>query len=199
MLRWLFHFVSLLSLLLCSAVISVWVYGRWHDINFHRRYLSHKDRISEDDFIHTCDNRLLIQAISFRGPTVDRTSSPDVIEWNSRIEPAYHANPWNYGISRTPNGRGFNFLGFRYHNQINPNGTDSKLHDRALAIPFSALAFFFAILPAIWLIRILRRRRRKSGLCPHCGYDLRASPDVCPECGRRKLTSVGQFDVPAAR
>jgi hypothetical protein len=65
---------------------------------------------------------------------------------------------------------GRSFLGFRAH---------SNAGQSWLAIPLW--------LPAILLLLLAWRLRRWAppprGFCRHCGYDLRASPDRCPECG----------------
>jgi hypothetical protein len=54
----------------------------------------------------------------------------------------------------------------------------------AIAVPYWPLILLCAIPPIVLLRHFLRRQRRlRLNLCIHCGYDLRQSPAVCPECG----------------
>jgi hypothetical protein len=61
--------------------------------------------------------------------------------------------------------------------------------------PHWFLVALFAILPTRRLVSIYRKRNRQGNLCLKCGYDLRATPHRCPECGnapppRRRLKST---------
>ena len=54
-----------------------------------------------------------------------------------------------------------------------------------IASPLWLLALAAAVLPARWVLRHLNQGPGGGpGLCPRCGYDLRATPARCPECGR---------------
>lgn len=63
-------------------------------------------------------------------------------------------------------------------------------------VPAWAVVLTQLVLPGAWIIRHLYRRRRRalveaSGRCHVCGYDLRATPERCPECGTEGAVNGG--------
>ncbi len=79
------------------------------------------------------------------------------------------------------------FCGYKRHKPYEPAFSNS------LSIRYSAVTAALVLLTCAFWFVVLRRwiRRARGGracLCSHCAYDLRASPDRCPECG----TAVGE-------
>ena len=62
------------------------------------------------------------------------------------------------------------------------------------ALPYWKLVALSAAGPFLWAYHRLRPRRLPPGHCRRCGYDLRATPDRCPECG----ASSGRGTIAAA-
>lgn len=82
-----------------------------------------------------------------------------------------------------------------------PIATWSFAADHFIAVRPWLLVVIFAVLPACWLLRgpLQRRRRKRLGLCLKCGYDLRATPERCPECGTAKASSARKVRHAAGR
>lgn len=61
------------------------------------------------------------------------------------------------------------------------HGFSKRANYFRLVVPYWSVLLATGIAPILWVFN--RRRRTGAGCCVICGYDLRATPDRCPECG----------------
>jgi hypothetical protein len=103
-----------------------------------------------------------IQSFSVDPSSYDRTMyGPFYTTYNFLAARAMVGPEWNYSFWQSP---------------------PPAFHQ--LIIPFWTWILLAIPGPALMISRFVRvRRRRLRGLCLNCGYDLRFSPQRCPECG----------------
>lgn len=56
----------------------------------------------------------------------------------------------------------------------------------------SAILVFLRVV----IVQFRKRHRLRAGLCVACGYDLRASPECCPECGMARPKASNDANYP---
>jgi hypothetical protein len=97
-----------------------------------------------------------------------------------RTEPAAYPQ-FHVGVGDEPVWGGFKRGGFAH---LEAGHSRPMAYGWQVVAPYWALLAATAVLPLAWGWRWRRRRRLVAiGHCDSCGYDLRATPDRCPECG----------------
>jgi len=190
--------IAILSLFLCLATAAVWI----------RSYFKgdHYGKMTSNDLpnrLHWTISALNIgrggigwHQVTWSAPLSIRASYPGLL----RDSPLNHLRPTpSYPDFTSPADsprRNKTWLGFKITRDIGwlPGGPTSR--STTVIVPFWSLALLFLLLSSSCFIR---RRRPKAGYCSHCGYDLCASPDRCPECGKTRSSSVGQPEASTAR
>jgi hypothetical protein len=182
MIRRLFTFLSAVSLLLCAATVLCWVRSqetteavRWRSGGDPIRFvilgtLPNHFAISSGQFSEPGGNRILATCFGMERPGWSARSHDGPGEL---FPPAYgwdHEWEW-HGFGRYDElmGGGVSYFGVR-------------------TVPAWLVATLTAMSPFGWAVARVRsrgcaRRHASASRCARCGYDLRASPDRCPECG----------------
>ena len=113
---------------------------------------------------------------------------PDA-QWDAKTNLPDHLLTQRYFIvpvahgCRFRNGGGFGFTAV-YLPAIVPRAREIGSIFQTVAVPHWFVVLTTALLPMRWAWRrIAAGRRRRAGRCVRCGYDLRATPGRCPECG----------------
>jgi hypothetical protein len=60
---------------------------------------------------------------------------------------------------------------------------ERELTVHVMTLAFPLLVLVFSTLPLYLVATRLTKLRVRAGFCVGCGYDLRGTPDRCPECG----------------
>jgi hypothetical protein len=174
--RRLLNLLTAVSLILCVAACVLWVrsYLRFDDVVYVGHY--HVNNFC-----------------SYRGRFFVQLgwSTSDTL---SRNGPRYSAGGWFWdsadagrvGYPAAAQSRGWSLGGFdfrRAYSTIADASGKPEAGEDIVIVPYWAPALAALAGPSLWAASRRRARRRRAGLCPVCGYDLRATPGRCPECG----------------
>ena len=167
--RRLVNLLTLVSLVVCAAAVAAWTrsYRVLETIVYQPGTTGYS--------IASSHGRVLLKVLRHDGPgskpwrhyAVDGRYAYYVM---SRPEAEYPGGfGWESGLTR---------------GRLDETGTIRRLPYTSLIVPHWLLVVCSAALPLSRTAMVLRRmRRRPPGHCRHCGYDLRATPGRCPECG----------------
>ena len=188
------------SLALSIATVAVWARSYWMSYQLAVVASRHNDLLLS---FHRGEASLMWMWAWDQNPPAPSTQT--VAAWNARgwwwrrvlfaswpTEPPTQ-NERQYEQMMERFGYIHRFGGFKYRNELSGNLIGSfKQSTRGIIVPAWSLATVLALPAVVPLWRRVRARRRQAEMrCRTCGYDLRATPTRCPECGTAVAWSSG--------
>jgi hypothetical protein len=177
--RKLFNLVATASLLLCVGVCSSWVRSYWVGDQW-----IWSDGADRPRRVYRMGHRYVLTLTQGRVYLMHDTSW-----WFPPQRRYVRIDDLAVWSGLPPDGVRRSVLGFEWAAHRGVPGVSSVpmppyLLYRIIGVPHWFLMVATAVIPCLYAVRRWRLRDRlRRGLCPTCGYDLRATPDRCPECG----------------
>jgi hypothetical protein len=178
--RWSFNGLALISLVFCIALILLWARGFW--VQDYVSWLKINGRQSEHIEATNAQGRLQLQVAYLEmSPLVEPKdkNGTSIDWWDLPSYPNLALTTYHYTIKPSI---AIGFWGFQFVRADSRDWEASQLRDYSITLPMPFILLCTGVCPAIWAWKSFRRTE-KPGYCSKCGYDLRATPNLCPECG----------------
>ena len=181
--RRLLNLLTVLSLLLCMATVALWVRSYYVDerVTYLSRPLAPTSR-AISVVMHTRGGHVIVV---WSSTDYSAMSTGEYLVFSSRLRKVTGPDGWRYKRSRWDSLHTLVEAVTSSDNGITLDPVFQKPlinHATSVSVPHWLQLIPLLLLPGRWAVT--RCQRPRGALCPACGYDLRATPERCPECGR---------------
>jgi hypothetical protein len=187
----------MVSLLLCVAAVVLWVRTYSYTTHALNRMWLAPDRLESGTWSASTSGGLM-KIWRLEKQWADRASYDErSVQWDGQGW-SFDGMDFSFTPAAAP---GFwERAGFTLRSQSNGFGSFQQ-RASGMTLPLWFVVLLTTLLPALGIVRSIRRWREatktRGVVCATCGYDLRATPERCPECGAVPIMPEAKVAGPA--